>query len=253
MRRQALHPFRELPVSKNVKVFELEDARFGVSPHPGAQIAFPTSLDPDVARIVDETRKIARNHDKDTIGWWIAPEHDPLVSAFEALGIVNKDTPGFEATENAMALVDEPRGDRPTDVDVRPLETFEDYVAVSEVLNANFGYPRQAEDVIRARYDEYMDDDNGKAVVAVLDRKIVGSAFGAFGSAGINLFGGSVLEEARGRGIYRAMTFARWDMAVERGTPALTVQAGKMSMPICEHLGFELVDRARIFVDELSS
>ena len=75
----------------------------------------------------------------------------------------------------------------------------------------------------------------------------------AFGGAGINLFGGSVLPEARGKGVYRALTFARWDAAVERGTPALTVQAGKMSMPILERLGFERVGYARVFVDELGS
>ena len=106
---------------------------------------------------------------------------------------------------------------------------------------------------VRGEFAVFAKETNCDLVVAEIDGKIVGSAFGAFGGAGINLFGGSVLEEARGRGIYRAMTFARWDMAVERGTPALTVQAGKMSMPICEHLGFELVDRARIFVDELAS
>ena len=253
MRRQALHPFRELPVPKNVTQFPLDGAVMTINPFPGPQVCWPASLDFDVAAAVEETRRIAREHDKDTVAWWIAPEHDPLVPSLEALGIANKDTPGFEATENAMALVHEPRGGRPEGVEVRLVETFGDYVAVARVIEANFGYPPQNEDALHARYDEYVNDENGESVVAVIDGKIVGSAFGAFGGAGINLFGGSVLEEARGRGIYRAMTFARWDMAVERGTPALTVQAGKMSMPICEHLGFELVDRARIFVDELAS
>jgi len=51
--------------------------------------------------------------------------------------------------------------------------------------------------------------------------------------------------------VYRALTLARWDLAVERGTPALTVQAGRMSLPICERLGFQLVEPVRLFVDRL--
>jgi hypothetical protein len=44
---------------------------------------------------------------------------------------------------------------------------------------------------------------------------------------------------------------ARWDLAVERGTPALTVQAGRMSRPICERMGFGFVEAVRVFVDNL--
>ena len=58
----------------------------------------------------------------------------------------------------------------------------------------------------------------------------------------MNLFGGSVVAEARGRGVYRALTLARWDLAVAQGTPALTIQAGRMSKPIAERLGFQLID-----------
>ena len=48
-------------------------------------------------------------------------------------------------------------------------------------------------------------------------------------------------EDARGRGAYRALVRARWDAAVERGTPALTVMAGSMSAPILDRLGFATV------------
>jgi hypothetical protein len=40
-------------------------------------------------------------------------------------------------------------------------------------------------------------------------------------------------------------------MAVERGTPVLVVQAGKMSRPILERLGFETVATIRVMVDRL--
>ena len=59
--------------------------------------------------------------------------------------------------------------------------------------------------------------------------------------AGGYLLGGATAEWARGRGAYRAVVRARWDAAVERGTPALAVGAGSMSRPILERLGFEQV------------
>jgi GNAT superfamily N-acetyltransferase len=253
VRTQALNPFRELPKPNNVEQFLLDGALLTTNPYPGAQMAWPTSLDVDVATVVEAARAIAREQDKTIVAWWIAPEHDALASAFEMLGIVNKDTPGYEAVENAMALVGAPRGERPEDVELRTVASYKDHRDVARVVEATFGHPPQTEEAYRDRYEDYLSDDFGESFVALLDGKIVASAFAAFGKAGLNLFGGSVLEEARGRGIYRALTFARWDEAVERGTPALTVQAGKMSMPILEKLGFEFVAPARVFVDELSS
>jgi hypothetical protein len=250
VRRQALHPFFELPQSPTVKQFPLDGAVLTINPNPNAQMAFPTTVDVDVAALVEQSRAIAREHGKAAIAWWIAPEHDALALAFEAAGVVNKDTPGYEATENAMALVSEPLGKRPAGVEVRPVGSFEDFRAGWAVIETNFGMPKQPEDEIRQRYAEYLEETTGEAYAAIVEGHVVGTAYGAFGKAGLNLFGGSVLEEFRGRGIYRALTFARWDTAVARGTPALTVQAGKMSMPICERLGFELVDRARVFVDD---
>jgi GNAT superfamily N-acetyltransferase len=80
---------------------------------------------------------------------------------------------------------------------------------------------------------------------------VIATSYAAFGDAGVNLFGGSVLPEARGRGVYRALVQARWEAAVARGTPALTVQASRMSRPICERLGFVFVAPVRVFVDQL--
>jgi hypothetical protein len=45
---------------------------------------------------------------------------------------------------------------------------------------------------------------------------------------------------------------ARWNEAVRRGTPALVTQAGKMSRPILERLGFLEVACIEILLDELS-
>jgi predicted N-acetyltransferase YhbS len=65
----------------------------------------------------------------------------------------------------------------------------------------------------------------------------------------VMLIAGGVLEQARGRGVYRALVRTRWDDAVAAGTPALVTQAGALSRPILERLGFEPVAELEILVD----
>lgn len=252
VRLLARNPFRELPKPKSIKRFQLPGALMSITPHPSAQIAFPLAEDMDVEVAVDAARSLAREHRKETIGWWLVPEHAELYgSRFEELGIVNEDTPGFEAVENGLALLEAPACERVADVEVRIVETFEDFRASGRVVIEAFGMPELSDEEERERFDEYRDDDSGRVFLGIVDGEVVGTAYAAFAEGGLNLFGGSVLPEARGRGVYRALLFARWDFAVERGTPALTVQAGRMSRPICERLGFQFVDASRVYVDKL--
>jgi GNAT superfamily N-acetyltransferase len=60
----------------------------------------------------------------------------------------------------------------------------------------------------------------------------------------LGLWGGAVLPTHRGRGLYRAIVAARARHALARGSRFLTVDAGPMSRPILERLGF--VELARI-------
>lgn len=76
---------------------------------------------------------------------------------------------------------------------------------------------------------------------AWLDGRIASVGRAAFTRVGGYLTGGATAGWARGRGAYRAVVRARWDAAVERGTPALAVGAGDMSRPILEGLGFRQV------------
>ena len=68
---------------------------------------------------------------------------------------------------------------------------------------------------------------------------------------GVALMGGAVLPSARGRGVYRALVHARWEHAAARGTPLLVVQAGHMSAPILDGLGFERHGEIRLYADRL--
>jgi hypothetical protein len=52
------------------------------------------------------------------------------------------------------------------------------------------------------------------------------------------LWGGSTLATYRGRGLYTAVLAARVREARARGVPYLTIDAGSMSRPIVERLGF---------------
>jgi GNAT superfamily N-acetyltransferase len=253
VRELAVHPFRDLPTSPDVERVHLDGAWASFNPWPTAQMVFFDGEVPaDIARTVEQARAAARARGKTRQAWWIPPENDDLAPALEACGLVNEDTPGFESVENAMALVDEPEAQIASGLEIRIAETYEDWLAGALVAKVAFGMPDVPENELRARYEDYCNPENpGRSFVAFHDGRAVGASYAAFGKAGINLFGGAVVEEARGRGVYRSLVRARWDYAVERGTPALTVQAGRMSRPILERLGFVLITPVRVFVDTL--
>jgi GNAT superfamily N-acetyltransferase len=89
--------------------------------------------------------------------------------------------------------------------------------------------------------------------VALLDGEVVSAGTSAPTDHGLLLYGGATVPRARGRGAYRALLRARWDEAVERGTPALITQGGSMSRPILERLGFERVGEVHMLVDEFDA
>lgn len=255
----ALHPFRELPVGPGTEKVERDGVLLMFHPNPNAQLVEPRDLDvTDVPAAVETARRCAQERSKRLLAWWIAPEDSDLGPALERAGLVNEDTPGFEAVETAMVLGNPPAGESRSEVTVRPVESYEDFAASMSVVMDAFDFPEamRAEAISEApqRWEEYLQPDNpGRQYLARIRGEIVGTASAAFGDAGINLFGGAVLERARGGGVYRALTMARWEEAVNRGSPALTVQAGRMSLPILAKLGFSVVGEARVYVDDLEA
>jgi GNAT superfamily N-acetyltransferase len=87
---------------------------------------------------------------------------------------------------------------------------------------------------------------------ALLDGRVVGTARAVDMPNAVALMGGVVLPEARRRGVYRVLVHARWEHAVRRGTPCLVVQAGAMSAPVLDGLGFVRHGELRLFVDTKS-
>jgi GNAT superfamily N-acetyltransferase len=255
VRRLALDPFGELPTPREVELVELDGATVSINPWPTAQIVRPVCVIPSgVGSTVEAARAAARERGKSVLAWWITPEHDGLVAALEDAGLVNADTPGFEAVENGMALTSAPTGRPAEHVQIGEIREWDAFDEAGKVTREVFGLPEIPEDELRRRYDDYLAAlDLGVSLFAEIDGRIVASAYAAFGTAGINLFGASVAPEARGQGVYRSLVLARWDLALERGTPALTVQAGRMTRPICERMGFAFVDAVRLFVDDLAA
>ncbi|HET9116413.1 MAG TPA: hypothetical protein VFN33_09990 [Gaiellaceae bacterium] len=252
----ALHPLRELPPAPGVERIEREGILVAFTPGPVAPRVEPLDLGAaDVPAAVAFARTVARERGKRMVAWWIAPEHEFLRSALEAEGLVNEDTTGLEAIETAMALVRAPTGDSPQ-ITVSAVDTYEDFTAAIFVLQDAFQVPEAMRAEARAarprRWEEYRRPENPmRRYLARIGDEVVGTAAATFGHAGVNLSAAAVLANARGRGVYRALTLARWDEALRRGTPALTVQAGRMSMPILDKLGFTPVGEVRVYADDL--
>jgi GNAT superfamily N-acetyltransferase len=257
VRRLALHPLIELPIPPSMERIEQNGVVIVVTPFPVAQMVEPLDLAPgDVKAAVAAMRAIARARGKKVLGWWITPEQDVYAGPLEALGLVNEDGAGFEAIEHAMALVACPPVSGGKDVAVRQVASFEEFAGGARVSMEAFETPTHAREELEAglvqRFEESQDPRHpGRDFVALIEGRIVGAASAVAAAAGVNLFGGSVLPAARGHGVYQALLRARWDFAVARGTPALTVQAGRMSTPILERFGFVQLAAVRVFIDKL--
>jgi hypothetical protein len=141
-------------------------------------------------------------------------------------------------------------------VEVRPIETFEEDAAATEAQWRSFHFTEEQKAELRPnlreRYETVEAFDQWERFIALVDGAIVGSAASAYLPLGAYLMAGNVVAEARGRGVYRALVRARWDAAVAHGTPRLIVQAGAMSKPILDRLGFETVCTIRAFRDSTS-
>jgi hypothetical protein len=176
-------------------------------------------------------------HESDTrrASWWLTERSTPDEEAFLAAGLRRVESDYLHA---AMVLTSEPPAAR--DIEVRQLETLEEYVESRRLALEAFANPDQrnpSDEELATEWEQRADP----RFAAWIEGRMASVGRANYTRAGGYLMGGSTAAWARGRGAYRAVVRARWHEAVRRGTPALVVGAGSMSRPILERLGFEQV------------
>lgn len=183
--------------------------------------------------------------------WWVSDASHPgdLVGQLLARGLA----PDHEdPLAVGMVLEHEPEG--VPGIEVRKVASFDEALAAMKIGWRSFNFSDEemesAAASAPARYAAIKDFDGSDSFIAFVEGEIAGVGGAFYLDSGVYLVGGNVAEHARGRGVYRALVRARWDEAVRRGTPALVVQAGKMSRPILERLQFERRTEVHILIDE---
>lgn len=199
-----------------------------------------------VEPVVAEIRDLARSRGKIELSWEVGSSATPpdLVERLLALGMRLDDDPHLVAVVCTSAPAP-----GPDVVEVRRVESLEEFETGLRIAYTAFG--DSLDRGVGEQYRAWRADRSQARYLAVVDGRPIGSASATFTPHGVVLNAGATLPDARGLGAYRALVRARWDDAAARGTPALITQAGRMSLPILERLGFREVARITVLVDRL--
>ena len=208
----------------------------------------------EIAPVVAEVRDLLRGRQRRQAAWSVASSDAEMLAALRGHGMTAYVEPPLEPEYTSMALVQPPLGRPSEDIVVRQAVELEDFLAIGALAEAILGLGADDQaGFVESLKRRHRLQQEGRATmtgyVALLDGRLVGEAQAMLTTTGTNLSGSSVLPEARGRGVYRALVAARWDQAVGRGKPALTVEAGSMSRPILERLGFVTVSHRLMLCD----
>jgi predicted N-acetyltransferase YhbS len=248
LREYAETPDRFAPESAGV--VRHDDGRVCVLVGIGwASVSAPNVEPDEVEGLVAYTRELV--HPDTDVMWWLGPSARPsdIRERLLAAGLVEpRDRVGRLIS---VVLTDEPQP-APPGVEVRRVETYDDFVAAREVQWDAFDARPERREASRRRLREDFEGSMESGVpagfLATLDGRAAGTAMSIPSSRGVFLIAGAVAPWARGRGLYRALVRARWDDAVERGTPTLVSQANpRTSYPILKRLGFrDVCEIARV-------
>ncbi|HXJ65075.1 MAG TPA: hypothetical protein VNN79_15075 [Actinomycetota bacterium] len=233
----------------------LVDPRFVVYLGPGSFAGFtvvqrlrlqPNDVEPTVAEVRAELDRRGRMERTWEVGCSATP--DDLTERLIDLGM----EPDREPYAVGMIL-DRPPSPAPPGVEVRRVESLEDYRDSVRIAMDAFGMDEDdvAEVLDRAERDwaPLAGSTTVRQYLALVDGEPVATGRATVTDVGVLLNGGSTIERARGRGAYRALVAARWEDAVVAGKPVLVTQAGAMSRPILSRVGFREVCDIRILLD----
>lgn len=208
----------------------------------------------EVEETVEEIRGLVAERNHYSTVWWVDDRATPsdLTEHLVALGLRPAEEPRLEPHGTALALLAEPPAVE--GVTAREVQTLEEWCEAAEVGNEVFEVPAADREAQRRtaekRFQEQRETGSGARFLAWVDGRPAASATVVWAPLGGLCLGGATYEWARGRGAYRALVRARWDAAVARGTPALVVNAGRMSRPILERLGFVPVAELDVLIGD---
>ncbi len=240
LREYAETPDRFAPIPAGASVTRFADERICVIQGPTwAGISGLQLREEELDEVIELVRELVPA-EKRTV-WWIGPSAKPgnIVDLLEARGF----RPAEDGPEvRALALTAPPPGPEPG-IEVRRVETYDDFIASREVQWDAFEIPEkrreQQREHLRTDFDESVEHGTPVGFLASLDGRPGATGLAIPSDRGVFLIAGSTALWARGRGLYRALVRARWDYAVERGTPALVTEAlVDTSYPILQRLGF---------------
>jgi GNAT superfamily N-acetyltransferase len=190
----------------------------------------------DAGDVLDEVHSLAPTGTAS----WITPSRE-LVDALRSVGAHDPEPP-LEPTYTALATEREPA--RVEGIEVTRVETYEEFLTGLEIVLGSGGFTEEGAARQRAEASETYARRRarpGGEWLALLDGEPVAWAGAIAATCGLFLAGGATRPTARGRGAYRALIRARWDYAVELGTPLLAVHAQERSRSILERCGFDVV------------
>jgi hypothetical protein len=209
-----------------------------------------------VERVVNSVRRLHRSEQRSKALWRVPEAASPAGLAQRLLGLGMKPDDALDAAARSAQMVcleAPPSG--PPGVVARRAATFEEFLQARLVVADSIGLDEGTrETVVReaGQHWPFQSQPGGvDTFVALVDGEVVAYGGARFGQTSVYLAGGGTREDRRGLGAYRALVRARWNAAVERGTPILTVGAGSMSRPILERLGFSIVGWENCLVDQL--
>lgn len=165
---------------------------------------------------------------------------------------------GFEPGEPEVIMAFDlnaprPAAPAPDGYTVRPLGDAESLDAVTSVQDAV--WPDEKLDWLAASLarERAAQPEMIRFHAAWYGDRPVSAGWTRFHGSFASLFGGSTLQEHRGRGVYRALLASRLDEARRRGASVALVDAGPMSRPILARLGFEALTGTTPFVRRFSA